>query len=114
MTFVKEDALKDEKNIVWLEDLDDYPWVRESSTNFRTKQGISKNRQSEIERGGRKLIGYGELKDDAPSSGHYERRIFIIRKDDYENYKNDYPTEAVDPLTVEAKILGSYPKKKLR
>ena len=122
MTFANKEALKDEKNIVWLEDLNDCPWVRESSTDFRTKQGISKNRQSEIERGRIKLIGYGELEDDAPSGfindatgrKHYYRRIFTIRNDDYENYKNDYPTEAVDPLTVEPKTLGISPKKKLR
>ena len=124
MTLVREEALKDEKNIVWLEDPNDYLWVRESSTDFRTKQGISKNRQSEIERGRIKLIGYGELEDDAPSSfvddatgrKHYYRRIFTIREDDYEEYKNrNYcPIEAVDPLTVEAKTLGISPKKKRR
>ena len=122
MTLANKEALKDEKNIVWLEDPNDYPWVRESSTDFRTKQGISKNRQSEIERGGKKLIGYVELEDDAPSSfvndatgrKHFYRRIFTIRKDDYENYKNDYPIEAVDPLTVDAKTSGISPKKKRR
>lgn len=112
MTLVNEDALKVEKEIIWLEEPSNYPWVRESSTNFRTKKGISKNRQSEIERKGIKLIGYGELEDDAPSGEHYYRRIFTIRKDDYETYKNNYPTEAVDPLTVEAKTLGLSPKKK--
>ena len=114
MTLANKEALKDEKNIVWLEDPNDYPWVRESNTNFSKKQGVSKNRRSEIERGGKKLIGYGELEDDSPSGEHYYRRIFTIRKDDYENYKNDYPTEAVDPLTVEPKTSGISPKKKRR
>lgn len=117
-----KDALKDEKNIVWKEDLDNYPWVRESSTEFLTKQGIAKNRQTEIEKGGRKLIGYSELEEDAPSSftdkatgrKYFYRRIFTIGKDDYENYKKDYPTEAVDPLTAEPKTLGLSPKKKRR
>lgn len=112
MTLVKENALKHEENVIWLEDRDNYTWVRESSTDFPTKQGISKNRRSEIERGGKKLIGYGELEEDAPSSKHYYRRIFMIYEGDYENYKNNYPTEAVDPLTVEPKTLGLSPKKK--
>ena len=51
MTLVKENALDYEKNIVWLEDINDCPWVRESSTDFLTKHGISKNRQSQIEAG---------------------------------------------------------------
>lgn len=122
MTFVQEDALKYEKKIVWLEDRNNCPWVRESSTDFRTKQRISKNRQSEIERGGKKLIGYSELEEDAPSSftnkatgrKHYHRRIFTIHNDDYENYVNNYPIEAVDSLSVEAKVSGISPKKKRR
>ena len=121
-SLVKQDAFKYEKEINWLENPNICPWVRESSTDFTSKQGISKKRLSEIERDGKKLIGYSELEENAPPSfvdketgrKHYERRIFTIRQDDYENYKNDCPTEAVDPLTVEAKILGSSPKKKLR
>jgi hypothetical protein len=121
MTLANEEALKYEEKIVWLEDPNNYPWLRELSTDFYTKKGISKNRQSEIEKLGRqKIIGYAELEDNAPPSfiddatnnKHYYRRIFTIRKDDYENYKNNYPTEAVDPLTIEAKTLGLSPKKK--
>lgn len=121
-SFVKQNASQYEKKINWLEDLNDCPWVRESSTDFTYKQGISQKRQSEIERGGRKLIGYAELEEDAPPSvvdqatgrKRYERRIFTVHQDDYKNYQNDYPTEAVDPMTVEAKVLGSSPKKKRR
>lgn len=121
-SLVKRDASQNEKKINWLEDLNDCPWVRESSIDFINKQGISQKRRSEIEREGKKLIGYAELEEDAPPSfvdkatgrKYYERRIFTVRRDDYENYKNNYPTEAVDPLTVEAKVLGSSPKKKRR
>ncbi len=121
-SLVKQDASQYEEKINWLEDLNNHPWVRESSTDFTNKQRISQKRLSEIEREGKKLIGYAELEEDAPPSfidkatgrKYYERRIFTVRQDDYENYKNDYPKEAVDPLTVEAKILGSSPKKKRR
>lgn len=121
-SLVKQNASQYEKKINWLEDPNNRPWVRESSTDFTSKQEISKKRLSEIEREGKKLVGYAELEEDAPPSfvdkatgrKYYERRIFTVRQDDYENYKNDYPTEAVDPLTVETKILGSSPKKKRR
>ena len=121
-SLVKQDASQYEKKINWLEDPNNRPWVRESSTDFTNKQGISQKRLSEIERDGKKLIGYAELEEDAPPSfvdkatgrKYYERRIFTVRQGDYENYKNDCPTEAVDPLTVEAKVLGSSPKKKRR
>lgn len=121
-SLVNKNAIEYEKNMNWLEDPNNYPWVRESSTDFMTRQGIFKKRQLEIEGEAIKLIGYSELENNAPSSvvdsatnkKHYYRRIFTIRKDDYENYKNKnyYPTEAVDPLTVEAKTLGLSPKKK--
>ncbi|MGL5806034.1 MAG: DUF6009 family protein [Xenococcaceae cyanobacterium] len=116
----KEDILKYEKGIIWLEEPNNFPWVRESSTDFFTKKGISKNRHSEIERLGEKIIGYAELEDNAPPSfiddltnkKHYYRRIFTLRDGDYEAYKNNYPTEAVDPVFIEAKFPGLSPRKK--
>jgi hypothetical protein len=118
---VKEGALEYEKKIVWLFDLNNFPWVRELSTDFFTKKGIPKNRHLEIEKQSReKIIGYAELEDNAPPSfiddvtkkKHYERRIFTVRDGDYEAYKNNYPIEAVDPMSIEAKFSGLSPKKK--
>jgi Family of unknown function (DUF6009) len=119
-SMVCEKTLNNEKSICWLENPSDYPWVREIEADFCQKQEISKSRQSQIQKEW-KLIGYAELSDDAPSSfttgnkKYYYRRIFVVRNDDYEAYKNGgYPIEAVDPLTVEAKIKGVSPKKKLK
>ena len=119
-SMVDEKTLRYEKEIVWLEDPNDYPWVREGITDFCQKQGISKSRQSQIETK-QKLIGYADLEDDAPASftsgskKHYDRRVFVVCDNDYEAYKNGgYPIEAVDPSTVEPKTKGVSPKKKLK
>lgn len=115
---LQEENLKYEKEIIWLYDLNDYPWVREGFMDFSTRAGISQSRKSEIEDGG-KLIGYAELEENTPpssSQGHpeyFDRRIFRIYDGDYEGYKNNNcPGEAVDPFTVEPKIKGSSPKRK--
>ncbi|WP_242045312.1 DUF6009 family protein [Anabaena catenula] len=111
--------IEHEKKIVWLDDPNNYPWVREQDRYFETRQGISKSHQSEIEVR-EKLIGYAELEDDTPpnsrneSPEYFYRRCFVIRHDDYKVYNKDdyYPSEAVDPLTVEPKTKGLSPRKK--
>ena len=114
MSLANEKAFKYEKEIVWLEDLNNYPWVRESSTDFLTKQGITESRKLDIESAyTNKIIGYANLEDNTPhdfidpetGNKHYKRRIFTVRYDDYENYqgRNSYPLEAVDPIYVEPK-----------
>lgn len=115
---LKEENLNYEKEIIWLLDPNDYPWVREGFTDFPTRQGISQSRKSEIEYSGR-LIGYAELEDNTPPSSsqvnpeYFYRRIFVIYDGDYEGYEdNNCPVEAVDPFTVEPKISGSSPKRK--
>lgn len=107
-----EESLNYEKEIVWLYDLSNYPWAREEFADFPTRQGNCKS-------DGRQLIGYAELEDNTPPSsnhGHpeyFHRRIFVINYGDYEGYKNsnNFPGEAVDPLTVKPKILGTSPKR---
>ncbi|WP_228059077.1 DUF6009 family protein [Nostoc sp. LEGE 06077] len=114
----KEDSLNYEKEIIWLFDPNDYPWVREGFTDFSTRQGISQSRKREIDEV-HKLIGYADLEDNTPPSSrngdpeYFYRRYFTIGYRDYEAYtNNNCPTEAVDPLTVEPKIKGSSPKRK--
>jgi hypothetical protein len=107
-----EESLNYEKEIVWLYDLSNYPWAREEFGLFRKRQGKCKS-------DGRQLIGYAELEDNAPlglnngRSKYFYRRIFVINHGDYEGYKNsnNCPREAVDPLTVKPKILGTSPKR---
>ena len=107
-----EESLNYEKEIVWLYDLSNYPWAREEFGLFCKRQGKCKS-------DGRQLIGYAELEDNAPPglnngcSKYFYRRIFVIDYRDYEGYKNsnNCPGEAVDPLTVKPKILGTSPKR---
>ena len=106
---IDEKIVKHEKNIVWLVEPSDYPRVREDISDFCQKQGISKSRQSQIERR-RKLIGYADLEDNAPPSyilgtkKYYERRVFVVRDGDYQVYKYGHPAEGVDPLKVQPKV----------
>ncbi len=116
---VDQEILTYEKEIIWLVDLNDYPWVREHRTDFTQRQGISKARSKQIANG-QKIIGYADLSDDAPPSftsgtkKHYYRRIFVVRDGDYEAYIDGHPVEAVDPMTVQPKTKGTSPKKKLK
>ncbi|WP_203419053.1 DUF6009 family protein [Lyngbya aestuarii] len=120
MIFFKLEDLKPEAKIVWLKDMSQYPWVREGMTDFTSKEGISKSRQSKIEMDC-ELVGYAELEEDAPPSfidsatgrKYYKRRIFTLRNGDYKNYSDgSYPSEAVESETVEPKVKGLSPGKK--
>lgn len=117
------EMLANEKTIVWrINDLIQYPWVREGYLDFTDRKKIPKNRISQIERAGEILVGYAELEDDAPpsfidqSSGrkYFYRRTFIVRKNDYEAYKKlgIYPSEAVETSTIQPKMVGNSPTKK--
>lgn len=116
------ECLEHEKEIIWLDDPSQYPWVRQGSTDFFQKQGISNSRMSDISGDGHKIIGYANLEDDAPPSfidkptgnKHYCRRYFCLRDKDYENYQGgtSYPLEAVDPSSVTPKEKGCSPRKK--
>ncbi len=114
-----EECLEHEEEIIWLDDLSKYPWVRQGSTDLFQKQGISDSRMSDISRAGHKIIGYANLEDDAPPSfidkptgnKHYWRRYFYLTDKDYENYQGRTccPIEAVDPLSVTPKKKGIVP-----
>ncbi len=117
-----EYALKHESEIVWLvEDLESYPWVRETCTDFYHPKKIAKSRLAVIE-GGQKLIGYGVLRNDTPEdfidpeqgNKHYWRRIFTVRDGDYQSYEGSgsYPSEAIDPLILKVGVKGLSPKQK--
>lgn len=114
----QQEAIKHEQKIVWLYDLNEYPWVREHFANLTLRQGFSQSYENRINKEDQeKLIGYAELKDTAPASSEdskcFTRRIFVLCQGDYESYKNDiYPIEAVDPFTVQPKVRGLSPKKK--
>jgi Family of unknown function (DUF6009) len=116
----REESLKYEAEIVWLvDDLENYPWVREECTDFCHPKEIAKSRLAAIECA-YKLIGYGVLKPDAPEEfidpetgkKHFNRRIFMLRDGDYQAYEGNgsYPIEALDPLTIRAGFKGLSPR----
>lgn len=87
--------LKDEGNIVWLEDRTQHRYVRVIWAFTHRRRGricVPKHHR---------LIGYAELKADTPSATPYcfWRRYFYIN--DGDPYKDGAaPCEAVDPLTL--------------
>lgn len=121
--FVGDEMLGHESNIVWLEDISEKPWVREYWVAFFSKKGISEEMFSKLQEN-EILMGFAELEDYvSPLYGeenrkYFYRRIFTLRKNDYETYKADdplkgnYPKEAVDPLTVKPKLKSLPPTQK--
>jgi Family of unknown function (DUF6009) len=116
-----EYALKYEAEIVWLvDDLENYPWLRENYVDFYHSKDIAKSRLADVESGNNKLIGYSVLRPDAPEefidpetgNKHYTRRIFKLRDGDYQAYEGSgsYPSEALDPLTVKVGFKGLSPR----
>ncbi|MDZ8242169.1 MAG: DUF6009 family protein [Nostoc sp. ChiQUE01a] len=96
-----------ESNIVWLEDINNIPYVRE-----HFEQSASR-RKGKLKYGDYHIIGYSELESDAPSRrpGCFARRVFWLSNHDrfYDpegTYKVGCPMEAVDPLTITHKVLG--------
>ncbi len=96
-----------ESNIVWLEDITSIPYVREHFEKAATR------RKGKLNYDNYHIIGYSELESNAPNRmpGCFSRRVFWLA--DYDRfydpegaYKVSCPMEAIDPLTVEAKVLG--------
>lgn len=110
--------LTEEKNIVWLYDLKDYPWLRETTTDFPKTQGITDAIVYNLKKYAQeKIIGYVELEDNTlphkKGKNKFTRRIFVLRDGDYEAYKDhfSFPTEAINPLTVQPQQKGLPPLK---
>jgi len=94
---------ENESEIVWLEDIEQFDYVREYLHQF------AKTRQRPIPWNGadERIVGYSVLCKDARSwsRGYFARRVFAVRtydrSDDPEGtYKKGTPCEAVDPRTI--------------
>lgn len=93
---------KYESSIVWLENIENIPYVREYLLNNCSR------RKGKIKYGDFKVVGYSELHSTAPNNGrpgYFSRRIFWLKSHDrflQPNgvYSTGCPIEAVDPLTV--------------
>jgi hypothetical protein len=101
-------SLNHESGIIWLQDPNNFRFVRETFTKLTYPKGISDQDKQRLERQGG-FIGYANLEDDTPfppNQHHIPRRIFTLQLGDLVAYESDCPIEAVDPLTVKAKVLG--------
>ena len=128
-------ALDAEAKIVWLKDINLYPWVRQKFLTSESSQGMPLSPLQELE-SDETIVGYAELKENTPpliyggwadlkqvrnltdldpnlvtGPKHYRRRIFTLRENDYKNYKNgDFPMEAVVTSTITTKNEGIKPQ----
>ena len=114
---ITDKILKDEARIQWLTK-NRPPWVREIWGDFNSRTGLS---ESEFQRcsNGQTVIGYAELSEKAVPKfveadlEYFERRIFVIRDRDLEDYQGDtFPLESVVPESIEPGVRGVHPGKK--
>lgn len=99
------DALRHEEAIVWEDDPSRLPYVREDLVD------LAATRRRPLRSPGRR-VGYSVLRHDAPRiGGFFVRRVFWVAPHDRSEGGDAYtpygvPCEAVDPLTVQAGVLG--------
>lgn len=99
---ITEDELKDEIELVWLEDVAQLDYVRQSLDRLPTRRG-----KPAYHRDGR-LVGYANLRPEAKasrSSGTFRRRVFWLLPHDRDTapvglYATGAPAEAIDPTTL--------------
>ncbi|MBK3570709.1 DUF6009 family protein [Streptomyces sp. MBT62] len=97
-----------EAEIVWLEDIENLDYVRQSLDRLPTGKG-----RPAYHRDGR-MVGYALLDTTAKAShasGTFRRRVFWLLPHDRDNqpdglYAKSAPAEAVDPRTLEPCVKG--------
>jgi hypothetical protein len=111
-TNVRRFQIRDESKIVWLVDIERFPYVRESLVYCSHRRG--KPPKTALPYCAR-LVGYAELAPDARSSnGWFTRRAFWTKKYDRgvsRNRREVYarggsPAEGVDPKSVAPGVPG--------
>ena len=101
-SLIAEDEIAHESEIVWLEDITDLDYVRQSLDRLPTRRG-----KPAYHRDGR-MVGYALLGPEAKpsrSSGTFRRRVFWLLPHDRDTapaglYASGAPAEAVDPRTL--------------
>jgi hypothetical protein len=101
-SLITEDEIRDETEIVWLEDISKLDYVRQSLDRLPSRRG-----KPAYHRDGR-MVGYAVLGPGAkPSrtSGTWRRRVFWLLPHDRDTdedglYATGAPAEAVDPGTL--------------
>ncbi|WP_256105970.1 DUF6009 family protein [Streptomyces sp. ODS05-4] len=107
-SLMHESQLVHEAAVVWLEDPEQFDYVRQALDKTGRRTG-----RPRYARDGR-MVGYTELTRDAEpnlDSGLYQRRTFFLLPHDRPNdpeglYKAGAPGEAVDPRTIEPTRVG--------
>ncbi|MFD6751347.1 DUF6009 family protein [Streptomyces anthocyanicus] len=107
-SLITEDEISHEAELVWLEDIADLDYVRQSIDRLPTRKG-----KPAYHRDGR-MVGYAILGPTAkPSraSGTFRRRVFWLLPHDRDLepdglYAKSAPAEAVDPRTLDASVKG--------
>jgi hypothetical protein len=107
-SLIDADEIRHETELVWLEDVEQLDYVRQSLDRLPTRKG-----RPAYHRDGR-MIGYAVLGTDAkPSraSGTFRRRVFWLLPHDRDTepqglYAKSAPAEAIDPRTLEPRVKG--------
>ncbi|MBY8889284.1 DUF6009 family protein [Streptomyces sp. PTM05] len=107
-SLISAEEISHEVEIVWLEDIDDLDYVRQSLDRLPTRKG-----KPAYHRDGR-MVGYAILAPTAkPSraSGTFRRRVFWLLPHDRDSqpdglYTKGAPAEAVDPATLAPCVKG--------
>lgn len=107
-SLISDDEIHHEIDLVWLEDVSQLDYVRQSLDRLPTRRG-----KPAYHRDGR-LVGYAQLGSKAKpsrSSGTFRRRVFWLLPHDRDTvpdglYASGAPAEAVDPTTLVAGSKG--------
>ncbi|WOT32745.1 DUF6009 family protein [Streptomyces coeruleorubidus] len=108
-SLISADEIRHETDIVWLEDIDDLDYVRQSLDRLPNRKS-----KPAYHRDGR-MVGYAILGNTAKASrasGTFRRRVFWVLPHDRDSdpdgrYARSAPAEAVDPRTVEPRVKES-------
>ncbi|MFI2765665.1 DUF6009 family protein [Streptomyces echinatus] len=107
-SLITEDEISHETELIWLEDIEDLDYVRQTLDRLPTRMG-----RPPYHRDGR-MIGYAVLGSTAkPSrvSGTFRRRVFWLLPHDRDSqpdglYAKSAPAEAVDARTLQPRVKG--------
>ncbi|MCX5078346.1 DUF6009 family protein [Streptomyces sp. NPDC054949] len=107
-SLISDDEIHHEVDLIWLEDVAELDYVRQSLDRLPTRRG-----KPAYHRDGR-LVGYAQLGPQAKpsrSSGTFRRRVFWLLPHDRDSvpdglYASGAPAEAVDPTTLAAGSKG--------
>ncbi|MEU8934270.1 DUF6009 family protein [Streptomyces sp. NPDC048409] len=107
-SLITEDEISHEIQFVWLEDIGELDYVRQSLDRLPTRKGCPA-----YHRDGR-MVGYallGHTAKPSRASGTFRRRVFWLLPHDRDSqpdglYAKSAPAEAVDPRTLEPKAKG--------